>query len=92
MSIEAPNSDLIATAIRYRREIDLAPKIVAKGRGYLAKRIIDEAKANSVDIKQDSELSFLLALAQLDDYIPVEAYAIVAKVLASLPKREPISR
>lgn len=71
-----------AVAIRYRPG-DVAPVVVAKGRGAVALRIREEAERHRVPIHRDVPLCRALhAACELGDIVPVELYAAVAKVLA----------
>src|SRR3954470_12289667 len=57
-----------ATALRY--EGSGAPKVVAAGRGHIAARIIEEAKANGVPIRDDAALAEALAKLEIEAAIP----------------------
>lgn len=71
-----------AAALRYDAEKDSAPKVVAKGSGKIAERIIEIARQHNIPIKDDPQL--LEALSSLDLYeeIPPELYRAVAEILA----------
>ena len=71
-----------AVALRYNRNKEDAPRLVAKGSGYLAERIIEMARAHGVTIYEDKELIELLARLELYQVIPVELYQVIAEVLA----------
>jgi len=58
-----------------------APRVVAKGRGELAERIIDRAKESGVFVHESPELVNLLMQVDLDSNIPPELYQAVAEVL-----------
>lgn len=73
-----------AVAVSYREARDFAPKVVAKGRGEIAKRIIETAKANGVYVHESPELVSLLMQVDLDAYIPPKLYVVVAELLAWL--------
>jgi flagellar biosynthesis protein len=59
-----------------------APKVTAKGKGYLAEEIIALAKAHGIPITDNQELVALLSQVELDQEIPETLYAAVAQVLA----------
>ena len=67
-----------AAALRYRREEDQAPRLVAKGRGELAERILDIAREHGIPIHRDAALVEVLSQLDLEQQIPVELYAVVA--------------
>lgn len=75
-----------ATALRYNQEKDSAPKVVAKGRGLIAEKILERAKQHNVFIKEDPDL--LEALYKLDIYqeIPENLYRVVAEILSEVYK------
>jgi flagellar biosynthesis protein len=68
-----------AAALRY--EGSGAPKVVAAGRGEIARRIIEEAKAAGVPIRDDAALAESLARLELQAEIPEELWVAVAEAL-----------
>jgi flagellar biosynthesis protein len=75
-----------ALALKYRRQVDHAPKVVAKGRGIIAERIIEIAKEHHIPLKRDPALIEVLSKMDLDQEIPSELYRAVAEVLAYVYK------
>ncbi len=71
-----------AVALKYEPEKDQAPRVVAKGEGLLAERIIALAKEAGIPIKEDSSLVKALFKVELERQIPPELYEAVAAVLA----------
>jgi flagellar biosynthesis protein len=59
-----------------------APKVVAKGRGVIAQRIIEESKAHNVFVHESKELVALLMRVNLDEQIPPALYTAIAEILA----------
>lgn len=57
------------------------PKIVAKGSGELAERILDIAFAEGVKVRQDKDLTELLDAFDVDSPIPLEALHAVSLIL-----------
>lgn len=76
------NSSRQAVALRYAPVSDRAPKLVAKGRGYLADKIIELAQANDIPIRHDPNLLQVLSRLDLNEEIPPEVYKAVAEILA----------
>ena len=76
-----PHSDK-AVALKYKEKEDLAPKIAAKGRGLLARKIIEIAREHGVPIYEDPDLAAVLMGIELGEVIPPELYRAVAEVLA----------
>jgi flagellar biosynthesis protein len=71
-----------AVALRYQADQDRAPKVVAKGQGAVAQRIIELARARGIPIRQDKNLVQVLSLLELDQQIPPSVYRAVAEILA----------
>ncbi|MDD6057625.1 MAG: EscU/YscU/HrcU family type III secretion system export apparatus switch protein [Clostridiales bacterium] len=69
-----------AVAVAYEPG-DVAPKILAAGKGELAERIIEKAKENDVPFYQDNKLAETLSRLQIGDTIPPELYEVVAEIL-----------
>ena len=71
-----------AIALRYDRDKEQAPRIVAKGSGYLAERILEAARSHGITVYEDKELIELLSRLELYQVIPAELYQVIAEVLA----------
>lgn len=71
-----------AVALQYDREKDPAPKVVAKGRGPIAERIVEIAEEAGVPLYRDPDLLEVLMAVDLDDSVPPDLYQAVAEVLA----------
>ena len=71
-----------AAALKYDTRKDAAPKVIAKGQGIIAEKIIELAKKNNVPIKSDPGLVQILSKLDIDEQIPVELYKAVAEILA----------
>ena len=71
-----------AVALRYDREKENAPRIVANGRGIVAQQLMEIAKKHSVPVYQNQSVTQLLMAVELDREIPPELYQAVANVLA----------
>lgn len=71
-----------AVAVRYKADEDNAPRVIAKGQGVLAERILEIARAEGIHIQEDPDLVGLLAKLDIDTAIPEELYKAVAEVLA----------
>lgn len=73
-----------AAALRYRPGMDNAPRVVAAGRGELAKKILETARKAGIDIVEDGDLVEILAALPTGEEIPPELYQVVAELLACL--------
>ena len=71
-----------AIALRYDTDRDNAPRIVAKGAGHVAERILALAREAGVHIHEDPDLVAVLSKLDVDTYIPEELYRAVAEILA----------
>jgi flagellar biosynthesis protein len=71
-----------AVALRYDKQEDHAPRVVAKGKGYLANKIIAVAREHDIPLYEDKNLVQVLEALDLETEIPPELYRAVAEVLA----------
>ena len=69
-----------AVAVAYNPG-EVAPKILAVGKGEVAERIIEMAKENDVPFYQDNKLAETLSRLQIGYTIPPELYEVVAEIL-----------
>ena len=76
-----------AVALAYK-EADVAPRVVAKGRGMIAEEIISRAREHGVYVHESPELVALLMQVDLDERIPPQLYVAVAELLAWLYQLE----
>jgi flagellar biosynthesis protein len=70
-----------AAALRYDRGRDQAPRVVAKGRGKIAEKIVALAQEHNVPLLEDRNLVQMLEALDVDMEIPAELYKAVAEVL-----------
>lgn len=75
-----------AAALQYDRAKDAAPKLTAKGRGDVALRIVEVAKAHNIPIQSDADLVEILDKVEIDTEIPLEVYTVVAEIFSFLYK------
>lgn len=71
-----------AVALRYNSKIQDAPKVIAKGKGYVADSILQKALENQIPIQEDASLVELLGNLKINEKIPEELYQAVAEVFA----------
>ncbi|QQR40659.1 EscU/YscU/HrcU family type III secretion system export apparatus switch protein [Devosia rhizoryzae] len=81
MSDGKPKERALAIALAYEQGSREAPKVVAKGRGLVADRIVALAEENGVVIEANPVLAEALSGVELDDTIPLELYEAVATVI-----------
>ncbi|MBP1772932.1 MAG: type secretion exporter, partial [Holophagaceae bacterium] len=63
---------------------DVAPRLVAKGQGLLAERILELAKQHGVSVTRDPDLLAALEPLDVDKLIPPDLFQAVALLLAAL--------
>jgi flagellar biosynthesis protein FlhB len=76
------NPTHIAVALLYKRSESSAPRVVARGKGFVAQTIRDIARKHGVPLVEDKPLARALYKVKLDAVIPAELYTAVAKILA----------
>jgi flagellar biosynthetic protein FlhB len=90
MMAKVPQAEVIITnpthlsiAIKYERNKDVAPTVVAKGSGYVALKIREIAKENNIPIMEDKPLAqTLFKTVDIGETIPETMYKAVAEILA----------
>ncbi len=77
-----------AVALKYDSAPGSAPKVVAKGKGAIAEKILQKAEAFDVPIFQNEALANSLLSLDIDEQIPPNLYKAVAEVFVWLMKTE----
>ncbi|NOX38040.1 MAG: hypothetical protein GXO78_10930 [Calditrichaeota bacterium] len=77
-----------AAVLKYDQATDVAPRLVAKGYGEVAKRIIELAKSHQLPVVQDPHLVSLLMKLDVDESIPVTLFQAVAEIYAFIMNLE----
>ena len=77
-----------AVALKYKAYEDLAPKVIAKGKGELAEKIIEKAREFDVPLFQNEELVNMLLNMEVGEEIPPKMYEAVVEVFVWLYKLE----
>ena len=67
---------------------EAAPRVVAKGKGVVAREIIERANEAGVFVHESPELVSLLMQVDLDQRIPPQLYVAVAELLAWIYRLE----
>ena len=75
-----------AVALKYNREKNGAPTVVAKGKGEVANNIIKLAQEHDIFIKKDADLVELLSKIEINKEIPPMLYKAVAEVFSFIYK------
>ena len=84
-------SNKTAVALSYDAG-EVAPKILATGKGYVAEKIIETAKEENVPVHKDEKLAATLSKLEIGDYIPKELYGVVAEILVFVDRVEDIKK
>ena len=79
MKRDKPNR---AVALKYQPGTDPAPKIMAKGQGNIADKIIAIAREHNIYVHTDPDLIEVLSQLDLHAAIPPDLYVVVAELLA----------
>lgn len=87
---QLPKADVVITnpthyavALLYEPEKFDAPRVIAKGKDYIALKIKQEAIKHRIEIVENRELArALYNMCEIGDFIPPELYQAVAEVLA----------
>jgi flagellar biosynthesis protein len=77
-----------AVAMKYKAYENNAPKVVAKGSGKIAKKILEKAKEYEINIFKNEELTEMLMNIEVNEEIPPELYKAVVEVFIWLHKTE----
>lgn len=75
-----------AVALGYDMDKNEAPVVVAKGQGYIAKKIVQIALDEGIEIHQDADLVQILKAVDIDSEIPLEAFGAVAEIISYIYK------
>lgn len=94
MMQDIPKADVVITnpthfavAISYNSDVADAPIVLAKGADYIAQRIKEVAKDNSIEIVENKPLARMLYYnVEIGQVIPPELYKAVADILAYVYK------
>jgi flagellar biosynthetic protein FlhB len=79
------NPTHFAIGLKYQFGIMPAPKIIAKGAGFIAEKIKEVARLHDVPLVENKPLARALFYAvKVGDYIPENFYFIVAELLAEV--------
>lgn len=75
-----------AVALGYDIESQNAPTVVAKGQGHIARKIVQIALDEGIEIHKDADLVQILKAVDIDSEIPLEAFGAVAEIISYIYK------
>lgn len=81
MKKENPESPKSAVSLQYKKGKNAAPKVTAKGQGWVAEKIIKMARENNIPIREDKDLLSLLSEMDVGQEVPESLYKVVAELL-----------
>ncbi len=92
MMAEVPKADVVITnpehfavVLKYERDKDSAPRVVAKGKDFIAQKIKDIAKKHDIPVVEDPPLArALYSSVEIGSIIPEKFYVAIAKILARI--------
>lgn len=69
-------------ALGYDQGVDGAPRLVARGSGHMADRILELAAEHGVPVTEDPTLVSILGAIDVGAEVPPDLYGVIAEVLA----------
>lgn len=76
------HKNLKAAALRYDKDKENAPVLIAKGSGRLAEKIIETANRENIPVIENKALTDILDKLDIYEEIPQELYKVVAQLFA----------
>jgi flagellar biosynthetic protein FlhB len=94
MMSDVPKADVVITnpthyaiALSYKMESMEAPKVIAKGVGFLALKIRELAQEHDIPLVENKPLAqTLYKSVEIGEYIPASLYRAIAEILAYVYK------
>ncbi|KXG43675.1 EscU/YscU/HrcU family type III secretion system export apparatus switch protein [Tepidibacillus decaturensis] len=77
-----------AIALKYEPSHFNAPHVIAKGSGYIADQIIEQAQKHDVKIVEDQALTSILYQLEIHEQIPPSLYPMIAEIFAFVYQAE----
>ncbi|MGE8206891.1 EscU/YscU/HrcU family type III secretion system export apparatus switch protein [Heyndrickxia sp. NPDC080065] len=77
-----------AAVIRYDKDMEGSPTVVAQGTGHVAKKIIELAKAHDIKMQEDESLVQNLLDIDLGENVPPQLYSVIAEILLLIEEIE----
>lgn len=75
-------------ALKYDKDKDNAPRIIAKGKGKLAEKLLKVASENDIPIQEDQDIVDILVRLNIGEEIPRELYQVIAEILSFIYQLE----
>ncbi|MFN3411258.1 MAG: EscU/YscU/HrcU family type III secretion system export apparatus switch protein [Exilispira sp.] len=74
-------------ALKYNSD-EPAPRLISKGKGMDAEKIIEEASRNGIPVISDDNLADNLYRLQINEFIPEELFEIIAAIYSYVMKKK----
>lgn len=71
----------VAVALQYKED-DTAPRVIARGLGPVAARIMELARQHGIPIRRQGDVAQALSHIDLGASVPPELFSVVAEILA----------
>lgn len=85
------NPTRLAIALKYDRSKMIAPSVIAKGSGDIARSMRELAKRNGINIVENKPLARkLFKLVDIDQPVPEKLYPLVAKIFIAVYSRQSV--
>lgn len=89
-TVVSTNPTHYSVALRYQKDKDPSPRVIAKGQDFRALRIRELARELGIPVVEDKPLTrAMYASVKVGDVVPVELYRGVARLLAIVYKKQP---
>lgn len=72
----------IAVALGHDPKSSRLPRVIASGKGAVARQILEIAFARGIKVREDADLAEVLAAVEVESEIPLAAFAAVAEILS----------
>ena len=77
----------VAVALGYTPHSNDPPKVLAKGHGKVAEKIMELAEQQGIPFHKDKDLAEVLVALDLNQNIPPETFPVIAEILAYIYKQ-----
>lgn len=69
-----------AVALKYNKNKNNAPVVIASGSGYIADKVVEIAEENGVPVYRDASLSVMLSQLKVGNEIPEELFSSIVEI------------
>lgn len=87
-----PGSRDLAVALSHDAAGSELPRVIASGKGAVARQLLEIAFARGIKVREDSDLAEVLSAVEIDTEIPMAAFAAVAEILSYIYRTQDNTR